>query len=316
MSRLREMLSVSRQFDLPRLIGGVLLATGVVLMELRKDNDWGEFGLFLLAALPCAFLFVLVLAAARPGTPLERWQVGASLAGIAIGLVALTRLMQWLGSGEPLPGAGATFLVTLLVVAVAGYVAFQFRSPIHTFVAAVTLVICYLAFLDWSGSHLGLSDVRDNLAGIAFVYWGLAFLLRTRAQELGPDHLHYVVLTGGLAGIVAGAIGAGTSSILGGFAYLVGVSASSDWELFLLAVSVLLIVYAGWQGTRAATWLCAFAGVLGLLLFVSVNLNSTSLDGWPVWLTIIGAGIVVGSLFGRQAAGAGLGTEPPADPPS
>jgi hypothetical protein len=155
--------------------------------------------------------------------------------------------------------------------------------------------------------------VRDILAGMWVAFWIVAYGMRAYRPDLDRMHSHYLVVVGGLTGIVAGTIGAGTGGFLGPISGTFSIdSKSNGWEAFLLVVSLLLIMYTAWQEYRAT----AYAGLYGLITFVVVTGSGGGIGGWPLLLTIVGAIALVASLFGPQLKDRmPPASSPPAQPP-
>ncbi len=309
------MLRDSRRLDWLRLIGAVVVAVGIFLLVERQQGDWAPFVLFLFAAIPCVALYVIAFATAKPGDALERWQTGLMIAAVALALAALRALAAVFGADDS-PGAGATFWVTALVVGATALIAVQYRSPVHTLIAALTGIVSFFALLTWTDADLDYTDVRDILAGFTAVYWIAAYLLLIYRREAGEGHADYLILVGGITGIVSGSIGAGTSaSVVGSLLPAVGFEASSrGWEFLLLGVALLSIGYTLWQGYRGS----AYVGAIGLFAFLVLN-REGGVGGWPLWLTLIGAAMVVVSLFGKEIGAkpgrTGQQPTPPSPPP-
>jgi hypothetical protein len=309
--QLSKMLGASRQLAWLRLLGAVLLTVAIFLIEAREGRDWSDVGLFAIAAVACLTLFAFALALAEQGTKFERWQSGLSICGFFVAGVALVELAQVLGANDS-PGSGAIFWITALIAIGAAYASIIYDSPVHILIAALAAITSFFAFLDFIGTDLEGNEVRNIFAGFWIVYWFGAYAMRTYTPRPLVDHSHYIVLSGGLAGIIAGTLGAGQSipgELLG--ASVGPASRSNGWEFFLLFVSVALIGYTFWQDHRAS----AYLGIIGLYAFLLIN-GSGDLAGWPVILLIVGLAALIASLFGPRLGGLIKQVpSPPAEPP-
>jgi hypothetical protein len=276
-----------------RLIGAVVLAVGVILVDVRQTGDWDAFFRLVVAVVPCLALYALAFSVAEPDKPLERWQTAAALSGLALLFLSLIQLADMLGaSGDVSSGNG--FWVTAVVAAAAAAIALRFHSPVHTLVAAFVAVVSLLFFIDWASDDLSLATTRNVLVAITLLYWGGAYWVRRSQPDLDRLHGDYLVMVGGLAGIVAGTIGAkATGGLLPAFATGIEAEGAAGWELFLLSVSILLIYYTAWQGYRASTYL----GLYGLVSFIGITAEDSGIWGWPLLLVIAGLAALGASLY-------------------
>lgn len=289
------MLRASSKFERLRLSGAVVLAIGVILVDARQTGDWDAFFRLVVAGIPCAALYVIAFSIAVDGRPLERWQTAAALSGLALLFLSLIQLADMLGASGNI-SSGNGFWVSGLIAIAAAAIATRFHSPIHTLVAAIMLVVSILFFIDWISDELSLETARNALVVFTILYWGTAYGARRLMPDLDRLHGDYLVVAGGLAGIIAGTLGAFNSVPLLVFGEGPPPNASDGWELFLLSVSMLLIYYTAWQGYRAA----AYLGTYGLLSFVVIAANGDGIAGWPLLLVIVGALALGVSLTGER----------------
>src|SRR3954449_6383792 len=60
--------------DWLRLLGGVALASGAIVLAIRKSGEWSEWALLFTFLIPCVLLYALALAAHRVWPVLQAWQ--------------------------------------------------------------------------------------------------------------------------------------------------------------------------------------------------------------------------------------------------
>src|SRR5688500_379852 len=61
------------RLDWLRLLGGILVAAGAVVLSIRKDGDWSNWALLVVILIPCVLLYVLGFAGRRYPA-LQGWQ--------------------------------------------------------------------------------------------------------------------------------------------------------------------------------------------------------------------------------------------------
>jgi hypothetical protein len=295
-------LSQEQSRNLMRLIGGISLAVAVVLVNIRMNASWGDFPLFLVVAVPCVLMLWIAVNAKSDDDGPQGWQSAYLVMGVILALISLFKFRQILGSDNV--GSGAQFWIFMLTAALAAYAAFQLNSSINTLLAALALAFAALAFVSWVGSDPGYKTFRWVL-----VLETIAFVAAARSIRADrPAHSHYLIDAAGVTALLAGTIGALASAVRSVIAAaFVGTSSGggqegNGWELFLLVVSLALIAYTVWE----RYWGTAYIGFVGLLAFIALVGNSSSLKWWPILLLIVGiAGVAAG------VSGSGVGSPGP-----
>ena len=338
------------QRDILRIAGAVVFAAGVLVLLVRKGEDWSAFPLLLVVGIPCAVLYGLGIGALRIGTDhdaahhaaahhdavhdvdrraLPAWRATALVLGILFVLLTATQLIETIGGDTD--KSGWVFLIFLVTAAAAAYAAAEHGLRYGALLAGLALIVAWMALCD------ALFDPSTTAIRWLFLIIGaaLAFAaLRLHGQDRreAPE----LVTAAGVAGLAAGLtalvalagvlIGGAISSAFGADPDLSGGSKQGDeWNVFLLVLGVALI----WYGARAPWRGPAYVGAIALLVFiisVGEDIGSrvegdepgTGVIGWPLLLLVLGGAALAAGLLGgngRDAAGSGPpATEPPTQP--
>jgi len=311
--------------DLLRSAGGVLLATGAVVLFARKaEHGWGDFALLLVVAMPALVLYGFAIVGARPDSDgsAEPWRSVLMVTAVLLAPIVLLQLLQVLGVGklEPLETAGI-FAATAVIGA---YGASRGRVRYAALLGGLASLVAWLIVWGRVLHHPSPSTFRLELIAGAAVLLLTAIALE-RAPAIGSSE---VATAGGVAAVAAGALGVfvGTfAGVLGplssafshthnGGPNLLGLTHPSGlqnfgWDLYLLVVSLALILV----GSKVRSRGLGYVGGFGALLFVysvaaevtrleSGKAHTSSLVGWPLALLVLGAvGLFAPMLARRQA---------------
>jgi hypothetical protein len=319
-----------------RAAGGLLLAVGslVVLARRGGPHRWTDFELFLAVAAPAALLFAIAVAGRRPlsrNAP-EPWRGVLLVSAVLLSPVALLLFLQWAGaSPKHLLYDAAVLAITATIAIVAGR---RVGAPYASFLAGLALLGSWmLVWLKIVHEPSGDTVRWLLLAG------GVLLLIAAAAMSLlGTAGATELATAGGLGAVAAGFVGVlvglfavafgpllaveGQSSsaetivtangkvthvehiaprhdhhgILGGFGSThISGTQTTGWDVYLLLVSIGLV----WLGARSRARGPAYAGALGLLIFlysIATQLTrlesghgpSSSLLGWPLILVLLG----------------------------
>ena len=313
-----------------RKLGGLLIGVGALVLFFRKGSDalgsaWGDFALFLVLAIPCVVLYGLGLVGRR-FTPLyESWQGVFLTFGVILLPLALFQFVQLI---DGTPSASLNVAWIFAVTAAAALVAAILGNMrLGVLLAGLAVIVAWLALWNKILSNGLLGDFgtfRGLLVVIALALVGAAAALTFRERRPGTPLLappplvaSELVTAAGIAGVLAGSLGVARFSSLGSVPTGAPLpSPSLFWDIVLLVVSVLLIAY----GTRFAARGPAYIGGIGLFIFVlqvGADLDDDTPYGglgWPLVLLILGALLVLASLFAtgglRRRRVAGAPTEP------
>lgn len=308
MERFKEAMKPDDLRDLIRIVAGLLVLVGMLLAALRRTNpdvfgeESGAFFVFLLFALPTAFLYGLGVAPGLIGASARRWQVVFAVAGTLLIPLALYQLVSVVADtyDESLVGIFIFALAAAAAAAAWLITTGRFLILIATVFGAIT-VLFFLDKLLGSGVNSDPGAVRLILLayGVGVIVVGL---LLQRADEPDSDSLFSEFLTGaGIAALIAFLVGLG-ESIVGlffGFGGFLGadpgeLGQSWFWDLVMLAVGIALIVAGVGRGLRGP----AYVGAIILVLYLySVGLDldgnppEGKILGWPLILTLLGLGL-------------------------
>jgi hypothetical protein len=305
--------------DWLRMLGGVLLAVGAVILFVRKTDDWAAFPLLLLVGIPCVAVFGVGALAALATGAVGRWHAVLMVTGVLLSLLAFGQLWDTVGVDSDKAGFG--FLLFACTAVLAAFGSFRVGAAYQTFLAGIAGIAAWLYFFDMILDEPGATTFRWLLLVLCVIYAVVAFALRDRDAPQAPE----LVTAAGLAGVLVGTIGivAGGGEAFGG---LFGAAPGDGegqgffWDLFLLVFSLGLVAYGAAAHARGP----AYVGFLGLLAFALIQgaeVNAllegedpdNSFAGWPLVLLLIGVGALAAGMFMRKPPLAGAGV--PAGPP-
>jgi hypothetical protein len=317
--------------SLLRCAGGLLLATGAVVLLVRKSGHggWSDFARVAVVFVPATVLYLLAVAP----PPRERARPSQSVLAVAAILltpVVLFEFLHWLGaSTRHLLYDAAVFAATALL---AGYAARRARVAYAGLLAALSFLATWLFVWDKILNHPSANTFRWLLVAAAAVLLLAAYRL-SRADGIAAGE---TAIAGGIAAVAAGLIGVFISAFVGatqvitsGAGGVAGQGARAverlptipqlplhtngsqhlGWDIYLLIASVGLV----WIGSRARARGLGYVGAVGLSAFVvSTGLQITRLQSgrglthdvfvWPLVLVILGAAALLASMLsGREA---------------
>ena len=310
--------------DLLRSAGGILLAAGAVVLDLRKGNNhaWGQLALLLVIAIPMLVLFALAVGGKRDEERDVPSRSVLMLLAILLGPLALAQLLGLLGASTS--NTLYTTGILVLTSAIAVYGAQRVRVPYAMLLAGLALLLAWLVLWSRILAHPSVDTIRILLVVAAALLFVAAVGL-SRAKAIGAAEIATV---GGIAAVMAGTLGV----VIGAYAGALGpveriieknhtsgsgVSALIDtsgfqhfgWDLYLLVVSVALV----WVGARVRARGLGYVGGVGLFAFlVSVGAQVTriesgsaptsSLAGWPLALLVLGVLGLLAPVLSRRGA--------------
>jgi len=319
------------QRDVLRLAGAVTFAAGIFVLLIRKGEDWADFPVLLVLAIPCVLFYGLGIGALSFGPDdegrdgLSAWRATSLVLGIIFVPLALSQLVETIG-GDP-DKSGWVFIIFLFTAAAAANAAMNHALRYGALLAGVSLIISWISLWD--------AIVDPSATAIRWLFLLVAAALAGAAVMLGSDRRESpeLVTAAGIAAVAAGVtalfavagalIGASVFSAFGTEPDLSGgIQQRDEWDVLLLAVSVALI----WYGAKAPWRGPAYVGAFGLLAFVlSTGTDiaslvqgeeaSTGFFGWPLLLLLVGGAALAAGLVGG-GGGAGGGSRPAATAPT
>jgi hypothetical protein len=308
--------------DWLRMLGGVLVAVGAVILFARKGSEWAAFPLLIVVAVPCIVVFGLGAMGALATGEVARWHAVLMVAGVLLSVLAFGQLWDLVGVNTD--SSGFAFLTFVCVAGLAAFASFGVGAAYQALLAALAGIAAWLFFFDMLLDEPGITTFRWLLLVLCLAYAVVAFALRESEAPQAPEF----VTAAGIAGVTVGLIGviAGTGDAFGGLFFGGGTtdfeSQSVVWDIWLLLISLGLVAYGAVVHARGP----AYVGFVGLLAFAFVQgleLNARlegdepdlSFAGWPLILLLIGAAGLAAGAIGRRPPPAGArvpaGTPPP-----
>ena len=275
--------------------GAVVLATGVLLAQLRLDGPVGDGVHLVYAALAAALVYALGLQARLEDGAPAAYQSVLLVTGLVLLVIAVIRLADVLGAGGDGYPSGAVVWGSLLVGAAALYPGLRRNSGICLFIAALAGIVALLDAVDWIFDPGSATPYRVLLLLMAVGSVLLSLVLR------GGRYRSSVLMVG-LAGLLIFVMGA---TFLG-FGLIVapgsldGPGAGTAWEGVILVAACGLIAFGAVDRQPGP----AYLGVLNLLLFVALAVQTDggdeSLLWWPLLLLALGTGVMAVGLRPRD----------------
>jgi hypothetical protein len=304
--------------DWLRIVGGVMFATGVLVLLIRKSGPWSNWVVFFALLIPALALIGGAFLERGPAVR-EGWKAAFLVFGTLLLLVALFQLVQ--AAHGHLRGWNLvwTFAVT---GAVALFTSFALHTPFQTLLGAIFGIVAWLAFWGKVLSHPSPSTFQWLLVVLAVVYFVVAIVLARagRAQYLD------LITAASLAAVLAAAFTfAGLAPRFGGVSAVSAIPSgvpkpSQGWNIFLLVVSLASIGF----GSRGPTRGPSYIGALGLTAFIGLvgvdavhrisGGKAAGVAGWPLILLILGAAIAAAGFLLRPGTAGGPGGPAPAGP--
>ncbi len=274
--------------------GAVVLATGILMAQVRLEEPVGDGVHLAYAALAAALLLALgYQARLEDGAP-AAYQSVLLVTGLVLLGVAIARLADVLGAGDDGYPSGAVVWGSLLLGQVALFAGVRRHSGFCVFIAAIAGVIALLNAIDWMFSPESATPYRWLMLVLATgIVLGSLQLRgqRYRASVLLVDLAALLVL--GIAGTLIG--GVPLFTFFGG-----GEATGTLWELLVLVCGCGLVAFGAVDRQPGP----AYLGVLNLLLFVTLAVNTNdladSLLWWPLLLLGLGAGTMAAGLRPRS----------------
>ncbi len=321
---MRDLLAPDDTRDALRKYGGLLLGLGVLLLLIRKGDDWSDFVIFLLLGAMAVYLYGTVFTSQHTDG-IRPWQAAHSVFGLIFVPLALMQFIEVVdGSGSSLN----TFWIFGVTAALAFYAGAVKGIRFHLLAGSIAAIISWSAL--WNEL---LGDT--GIAGHFGTYRGLLGILAILLLAVGlylwrqGDDSHVVgtgtdqggdrglwkaseLLTGaGIAAVLACSLGISSAATFFGpfgFTEFTVVETAQVWDVLLLVISLGLVGLGAQIGVRGP----AYIGSIGLflwLLIVGLDLNEgeeadrTNLGLWPIVLLVVGALMV--ALSGVKEASQG-----------
>src|SRR3954467_9698340 len=313
--------------DWLRLIGGMMVGAGALVLLIRKGNDWSDWAIFVALLIPAGVLLGLAFMG-RVSEERQGWKAAFLVFGTLLLLASLLQLVNAAG-GQPrgwnpvwkfgVAPAGAVFPVPLPPGA--AFTSLAMQAPFQMLLGAIFGIVAWLAFWDKVLSNPSGETIQWLLVVLAVIYFVLAIVMGRADRPQSLD----LITAASLAAVLAAALT--FLELAGSFS---GISASSlpgnvpkpsqGWNIFLLVVSLAAIGF----GSRGPTRGPSYVGALGLGAFIALvgadvvhrisGGGGGGVAGWPLILLIGGAAVLVAGFVLRPGAPGGPGGPAPSGP--
>jgi len=346
------------------LVLGMML---VFVRRSSLGDRWGDLPLLLVLLAPCVFFYGIGLLAAREDAQTRGWESVYVVAGLLLIPLVGFQFLELIDGDENAPLNSAwIFGLTAAAGVAAGLLAGVRFALLAAGLAAIIVWLAIFDEVLEDGVAGDIGTFRGLMVLIALILLASAFLLLRRDSrgglgdrverhgegalagpgegprgggvlgrfaelgrplDLGVARGSELVTAAGVAAVTAGAISVARVTALVPFGEPPPFEASLFWDLELLVVSLALIAFAAWSGTRGPGYVGAF-GLLFFITIVGLDLDDDSpegsLLGWPLILLVLGALAFVASLvpglgtdrFGRRGGGDGPAAPAPGTVPA
>jgi hypothetical protein len=304
--------------DWLRLLGGLLFASGAVVLALRKSNDWSDWAIFAVLFVATAVLYGAARLGAQGVAALEPWE--SAFYTFAIILLPLTLATLVGAIDNSADGRINGFWILGLSAAVAVLTAIRRGAWWQMLIAGLYATGSWIALWSKILDNPSADTIRWLLIAFAAILLIAAAALARESRPQAAD----LITAAGIAAVLAGALGiaafAGGASGISGLVSDNTPKPTQGWNVFLLLVSLALIAY----GARSVTRGPGYVGAIGFTVFILLvgtnvvaRLKGDEADkvvGWPLILLLVGgAALLVSFVMPRMGAGA-PGAPPPAAP--
>lgn len=304
--------------DWLRVAGGMMFASGALVLLIRKASEWSNWAIFAGLLIPALIMFAVVLVGRARGDAFTGWQVGFLVFGT---ILLLGSFAQLVNAADGNPGDSLNLLWMFgVAAAVAVATSLALRAPFQMLLGALLGAVAWLALWDKILTNPTGDTARWLLLVLAAIYFVVAIVLARAGRPQASD----LITAAGIAAVVAAAISIAAAagalvpgSLPGGVP-----KPSQGWNVFLLVVSLALIAYESRAPTRGP----GYVGAIGLIGFIGLTgadlVSRLSGDkgggvvGWPLILLLVGAAAIVVSFVLKpgEPAGPSGGYPAPGDP--
>jgi hypothetical protein len=303
--------------DWLKLFGGVMFAAGAVALALRKQNDWGNWALFLVLLIATVVLFAAAAVGTRGLEALAGWESGLYTFAILLLPATLVQLVDAIDNQAD--GDINSFWIFAVSAAVAAAIALRRGFRWQMLIAGVYAIVSWIGLWSKILDHPSADTVRWLLVALAAILLLAAAALFRRGLPQAGD----LITAAGIAAVIPAIVGGAAQIVraLGSAGVTTDAKPTQWWNLWLLVISLALIGY----GMRARVRGPSYVGAIGLGIFIllvgfdavgSVDGDtSNAVAGWPLILLIVGALALVGGFVGPSIQKAPPPPPPPAPGP-
>jgi hypothetical protein len=304
--------------DWLRLLGGMMFATGALVLLIRKGSSWSDWAVFVGLLIPAAILLGLAFLGRVP-TGRQGWKAAFLVFGTILLLGALIQLVM--AAHGHLRGWNTVWTFAV-AGAVAVFTSFALRAPFQTLLGAIFGIVAWLAFWGKVLSHPQPSTFQWLLVVLAVIYFVAALVLVRAGRAQALD----LITAASLAAVLAAAFTfAGLAPRFGGVSAASAIPSgvpkpSQGWNIFLLVVSLASIGFGSRGPTRGPSYigalgLTAFIGLVGVDAVHRISGGSAGgVAGWPLILLVLGLIVAAAGFLLRPGMPGGPGGPATAGP--
>jgi hypothetical protein len=316
--------------DALRKIGGILLGLAALMIAIRKgpvsalnEDQWAAFPMFLVFAVPAAYLYGSIFTRPRTGE-LRVWQVVHSTFGLIFVPMALFQFIDMIGGSA---SSLNTFWIFGVTAALGFYAGAVVGVRVQLLLGSIAAIISWSGLWneilsDGIGAHYG---VYRGLLGILSIglLAGALYLWRTNVGrdevassataptgDLGLWKASELFTGAGIAAVLACSLG--VTAVVGlispvATTNVAPIGTSNFWDVLLLVISLGLVGIGSQIGTRGPVYVGA-VGLFFFLLIAGLDLNGDppepfKMGLWPWILLVFGLAAIVLSFVKESSQG-------------
>src|SRR5689334_1061134 len=183
--------------DWLRIVGGVMFATGVLVLLIRKGGSWSDWVVFFALLIPALALIGAAFLERGPAVR-EGWKAAFLVFGTLLLLFAFFQLVQ--AAHGHLRGWNVVWTFAV-AGAVAVFTSFALHTPFQTLLGAIFGIVAWLAFWGKVLSHPQASTFQWLLVVLAVIYFVAALVLARAGRVQYLD----LITAASLAAVLAAA---------------------------------------------------------------------------------------------------------------
>ncbi|HWI21959.1 MAG TPA: hypothetical protein VNT22_05020 [Baekduia sp.] len=263
-------------------VGSVALTVAVVLTFARLGGPWAAGVNFVYISLAAALVLGIGFYANTSGRPAP-WLSAVYVSGFVLAVFSVVNFADLLGTSTS--NSRTVVWVTLLLLVVAGAIAWFRNSGVMTLACGLLGIILAVALIDWLFTPDELTETARWVLIFVFIGYFVIALLelvpQTYRQVAVVDAAGFALLIIGLTFASRGVFGA--VALPGADSAVPTVSAG--WELVILVGSLLLVAYALLEGAPGPGYLAGFN--LALFVVLAALNEEQQLLWWPVIIGLV-----------------------------
>ncbi|HEX8741742.1 MAG TPA: hypothetical protein VF712_01280 [Thermoleophilaceae bacterium] len=267
---------------------GILLATAVLMVEVRFAEAWSNGVHLAIVAAACAALFFLGARERFSDGPRPH-QSALLVSSLALSTVAIGRLGDVLAD-DPFEHSLTIAWMAGLFAAVAAVAAFYYGSAVCTLFAAAGAATAVIALLDKATAEgVQTDNFRFYLTALAVAFGAGSVWLRRLGRERHSVQLVNAAALTLMAVAISFVIESFAASFDGGSDDDgPGFPTDSGWELVLMIGSFWILAYAALRREAGPAWLGAVLLNVSALVAAADDPDDATIVGWPLAMLLLG----------------------------